>query len=119
MHYQERFVLKGPRIGKKQLLAIFSEKWNIVSLAVAPETSYDSTLYCTKSETRVRGPWFVGLSNYTQKSTTMELDLCLWQEQVIEMLSPEHIKYYKDRKVIWIEDSIGGAGKSKFMQYLE
>jgi hypothetical protein len=60
----------------------------------------------------------VGLSDYIQKNTTMKLDLYLWQEQLLRLMSPERIEFYKDRKVIWIEDSQGGMGKSRFMQYL-
>lgn len=118
LHYQGRFELKGPRIGKVKLLSYFSEKWDIMNLTVMPEESNDSSMYCTKNETRIAGPWYVGLSNYIQKNTTMKLDLYLWQEQLLKMLSPDYIQFYRDRKVIWIEDSKGGMGKSKFMQYL-
>jgi hypothetical protein len=41
----------------------------------------------------------------------MKLDLYLWQEQLLRLMSPERIELYKDRKVIWIEDSQGGMGK--------
>ena len=118
LHYQGRFVLKGPRIGKQKLLSYFKENWNIINLTVEHETTFDSSLYCTKSETQVAGPWYVGLSNYVQRNTPMELDLYLWQKQLLRMLSPEHIKFYKDRKVIWIQSSAGGLGKSSFIQYL-
>jgi len=118
LHYQGRFVLRGPRIGKNKLLSYFTEKWNTINLTVDPEKSSDSSLYCTKSETQVKGPWYVGLSDYVQKNTTMKLDLYLWQQQLLRMLSPEHIRFYKDRKVIWIQSSAGGLGKSSFIQYL-
>lgn len=118
LHYQGRFELKGPRIGKMKLLSYFSEKWDIINFTPEHEESFDSSLYCTKNETRLAGPWYVGLSDYIQKNTTMKLDLYLWQEQLLMLMSPDHLKFYKDRKVIWVEDSQGGMGKSRFMQYL-
>lgn len=118
LHYQGRFELKGPRIGKMKLLSYFSEKWDIINLTTEREESFDSSLYCTKNETRVAGPWYVGLSDYIQKNTTMKLDLYLWQEQLLRLLSPEHINFYRNRRVIWIEDRKGGMGKSEFIRYL-
>jgi len=117
-HYQGRFVLKGPRIGKKKLLSIFKENYDTMNLTVEPEITFDSTRYCTKEDTRISGPYFVGLSSYKQKKEKMEIQLYNWQKSVLELLDPCYGNKFRDRKVIWIQDMIGGSGKSKFIQYL-
>jgi len=118
LHYQGRFVLKGPRIGKRKLLDLFSENYDTINLTVEPEVLSDSTAYCTKFETSVAGPWFVGLNSYKRKKETMELDLRIWQKQLISLMDPKFDLEFRDRKVIWIQDLEGNAGKSKFIEYL-
>jgi hypothetical protein len=46
--YQGHFELRGPRIGKKQLLKIFSELGCIISLIFGAERLLDNTKYCIK-----------------------------------------------------------------------
>jgi hypothetical protein len=117
-HYQGRFELKGSRLGKKRLLEIFSEICEITNLILEPEVLYDSTKYCTKSDTREQGPWFVGADSYVQKMTPMELKLKMWQKQLIDELKLLEHSEQRCRKVIWVQDVNGGAGKSTFSKYL-
>ena len=117
-HYQGRFELKGSRLGKKRLLEIFSEICETKNLTLEPEVLYDSTKYCTKSSTRDQGPWFVGADSYVQKMTPMELKLKMWQNQLIDELRLLEHSEHRDRKVIWVQDITGGAGKSTFSKYL-
>ena len=70
-HYQGRFKLKGPRIGKRRLLEIFSQIGCISNLTFSPERLNDSTAYCTKSLGRLEGPWFVGIDSYRAKNSRM------------------------------------------------
>lgn len=118
LHYQGRFVLKGPRIGKRKLLDLFSAYYDTINLTVEPEKLSDSTSYCTKSETSVGGPWFVGLSSYKRKNENMTLELRKWQRQLITLFDDKFETEFRDRKVIWIQDLNGHAGKSKFIEYL-
>ena len=83
LHIQGRFKLKGPRTGKKQLLKIFNEIYNIKNLTFEPERIYDSTKYCTKSLSRLEGPWFVGIDSYRAKNSRMVLNLRKWQKQLL------------------------------------
>lgn len=53
LHYQERFELKEPRIGKRKLLTIFEKLGDTKNLTVSPERLYDSTSYCVKAKSRV------------------------------------------------------------------
>jgi len=118
LHYQGRFELKGTRLGKKRLLEIFSETFDTKNLTFEPEVLYDSTTYCMKNETREDGPWFVGTDSYVQKMTPMELKLRMWQEQLIDEIRLLDNAQQRDRAVLWIQDSMGGAGKSTFSKYL-
>lgn len=73
LHMQGRFKLKGPRTGKKQLLKKFSSLGCVKNLTIEPERCKDSTRYCSKTETRVDGPWFVGTPHYRRKNTPMKI----------------------------------------------
>lgn len=121
LHYQGRFTLIGPRLGKKRILELFSQETTfsfVQHLTVAPEKVYDSSAYCTKLDTRKAGPWFAGLESYTAQHIKSQLTMKIWQEQFLELVSGENKPLMKDRKVIWIEDKKGGAGKSQFIKYL-
>ena len=118
LHYQGRFELKGPRIGKRKLLTLFSELGETSNLTFSPERVYNSTMYCVKEETRVEGPWFVGTPQYIRKNTPMTISLRKWQEQLLNELNSPLGETFRDRKVIWIQDEKGGAGKSTFLKFL-
>lgn len=118
IHYQGRFELKGPRIGKKQLLKIFSQIYDVKNLTFEPERLYDSTNYCIKLHTRVGGPWYVGTDLYRTKNSIMTIKLYKWQEQLLNELKSPLGETFKQRKVIWIQDPTGGSGKSTFIKYL-
>jgi hypothetical protein len=117
-HYQGRFVLKGQRLGKKRLLEIFKKVGEITNLTFDQELTYDSTKYCTKDETRKAGPFFVGTDSYRQKMTPMQIQLNQWQKELLREIKLVDNADNRDRKVFWIEDPNGGAGKSTFSKYL-
>lgn len=118
LHYQGRFELKGTRIGKKQLLIMFQDLGSIKNLTFSHERIYDSTEYCTKDETCVEGPWFVGIDSYKQKKNQMNITLRKWQEQLLNVMNSPLGETFRQRKVIWIQDPAGGSGKSTFLKYL-
>jgi len=118
MHYQGRFELKGSRTGKKQLLKMFGVLGCTKNLTFRPELSVDSTEYCTKTDTRISGPWYVGLSSYRRKNSIMTIRLRKWQQQLLNQLKGPLAKTFRGRKLIWIQDEHGGAGKSTFLKYL-
>jgi hypothetical protein len=117
-HYQGRFVLKGPRMGKRALLKLFDEIFYTKQLTLIPELSYDSTSYCEKSETRLKGPWYAGLHSYKILKEEKVMTLRNWQEQLLKLMTGPLRSMLEDRKVIWIEDPEGGNGKSTFIKYL-
>ena len=48
----------------------------------------------------------------------MDLVLKRWQSQLLELIQGPLQNYLKDRKVICIQDNVGGQGKSTFIRYL-
>jgi len=118
MHYQGRFELKGSRTGKKQLLKMFGVLGCTKNLTFRPELYGDSTDYCTKTETRISGPWYVGLSSYRRKNSIMTIRLRKWQQQLLNQLEAPLAESLRDRKVIWVQDLVGGCGKSTFLKFL-
>ena len=118
LHFQGRFCVKGPRIGKRKLLEMFKSLGDLKHLTFSPERLYDSTSYCVKVESRVGGPWYVGTPQYRRKNTPMSINLRKWQEQFLNELNSPLGETFRDRKVIWVQDEKGSAGKSTFLKYL-
>ena len=77
------------------------------------ELAYDSSSYCKKSETRIAGPWYAGLAGYLSEKENMKLNL-----KKLDLFTGRYEAYFRDRKVVWIQDSLGGQGKSTFIRYL-
>lgn len=73
LRYQGRFKLKDPPTGKKQLLKLFSKLACVRNLTFEPERSKDFTRYCSKIQTRVDVPWFVGTRQYRRKNTPISI----------------------------------------------
>lgn len=75
----------------------------------------DAVKYCTKTETRVWGPWVKGWC-VPEKVTCMVCDKgpLPWQAEFIAELSAPP----DDRQVIWIWDEKGHQGKSKLLKHL-
>lgn len=118
-HYQGCFTLTGPRQSKIRTLELFREgNTNIAGLTISPV--YDKVAikaYVTKDEGRIEGPFYGGKDDmHSAKESKMELRP--WQKELFEMLTGPDQQYYKDRKVIWIQNPEGGAGKSRFIKWL-
>lgn len=117
-HYQGAFTLMGSRVSKKQLLERFQEIFNNVSGLTLSKT-YDSKAvikYASKIESRIKGPFYVGRKeNYSEEYAGMELRQ--WQKELFEFIrTNKNNLVIRERKIIWIEDSFGMTGKSKFQK---
>ena len=115
-HYQGRFKFLT-RKSKRALLQIFSEISEMSNLTLQVEIAYDSSSYCEKIETRIAGPWYAGLAGYLSEKQSMTLNLKKWQNQVLSLITGRYQSYFLGRKVIWVQDSLGGQGKSTFIRY--
>lgn len=110
----------GPRISKKQLLERFQEVFNNVSGLTLSKT-YDSKAaikYASKIDSRVKGPFYVGQKeNYSEEYSSMNLRQ--WQKELFEFIViNKNNPIIRERKIIWVEDSKGCTGKSKFQKWL-
>lgn len=116
-HYQGRLKLLS-RKSKKALLKIFGEIFSTENLTLQVELAYDSSSYCEKLDTRIGGPWYAGLAGYLSEKEEMKLELKKWQSQLLGLITGRYQNYFRNRKVVWIQDIIGGQGKSTFIRYL-
>lgn len=99
-------------------MKIFSEIFSTKNLTLQVEIAFDSSSYCEKLETRIEGPWYAGLAGYLSEKQEMKLDLKNWQNQLLELITGEYQNHFRNRKVVWVQDIIGGQGKSTFIRYL-
>lgn len=119
-HYQGAFVLSGTRVSKKQLLGLFEQTFRNVS-GLTLSKIYDKKAameYASKEDTRVKGPFHVGQKEkFSEEFAAMTLRP--WQEQLYEfVLENKNNPLIRERKILWIEDSRGCTGKSKFQKWL-
>lgn len=110
----------GNRVSKKQLLELFKNKFNNVN-GLTLSKIYDKKAamkYASKSEGRIRGPFYVGQKEkYSESFAAM--NLMSWQKELFEfILVNKDNPIIRERKIIWVEDSIGCTGKSKFQKWL-
>lgn len=103
MHFQGVFSLKTKqrRNELKNLLG-----YNNIHLEACKEW-FPSIKYCTKSESRVAGPWDTGRKPIKPK---IEGILRPWQQEVLSLIDTEP----DDRSIRIYQDPIGNAGKSTF-----
>lgn len=124
-HYQGNFSLIGSRKSKKDVLELFQTRFKNVS-GLSLSKIYDKkaiSVYNTKEETRVSGPYYCGSQEFYDLSYC-DMHLKPWQHDLFELLKsvkndthPES-KKFKDRYIIWVSDPKGGAGKSEFIKWL-
>lgn len=100
------------------MLEIFEKVFETSNLTGKPENLYSSTKHCTKHETRKAVPFNVGRDSYRKKMTTMIIKLRQWQTELLREIKIIENDNARDRKVFWIEDSNGGAGKLTFSKFL-
>lgn len=102
-HYQGHFSLKV----KERSLVLLKNMLGLHNIHLEPRKNvFAAERYCTKSETRVEGPW-----NQDKKPLKPKLtELRPWQQGLLD----EMIASTDDRKVIWYVDKVGGQGKTTF-----
>lgn len=72
---------------------------------------WQSEKYCTKTDTRVAGPW----TNNTPPMPFVQT-LRNWQQQVVDIYGEQ--RDHDTRTINWIYDIIGNTGKSELVRYL-
>lgn len=118
-HIQGTFTLIGPRQSKTNVLKLFELTFkNISGLTLSPV--YDKVAmksYVTKSEGRVKGPFYGGKNEMYDKELAAA-KLRPWQKELFTIMTGEDQEQLRDRKVILIQDSSGNTGKSWFQKWL-
>lgn len=71
--------------------------------------------YCIKDDSRLEGPYVNGMAiPYLGQDLPKFKELFDWQLQIIDIIEGR----WDDRRIYWIWEPIGNAGKSKFAKYL-
>lgn len=119
-HYQGALILSGSRKSRSQLLELFKSCFqNVAGLTLSRIYDKDAAMaYACKIETRISGPYFIGrYEQYDEKMAEMKLKT--WQQDLYDfLLQKKADPIFRDRKIIWVEDSVGNSGKSWFLKYL-
>lgn len=128
-HYQGRIDLKdkSARMVKATLLSVFEAGgYDITNLTVTPESNASvktsgSLFYATKTESRVDGPWhdasFVAPQRpivYNGEDLACMENLLPWQQEIMDIVNDDP----DDRRIVWIYNEVGNAGKSKLQKWL-
>lgn len=74
----------------------------------------DNLNYCTKSKTRVDGPWFVGIEPPEVLECLEEEELYEWQREIVDLCKTKPDK----RTIHWYWEPEGNFGKSELVRYL-
>lgn len=74
--------------------------------------------YASKLDTRIKRPFHVGRKEkFDEKYAVMTLRP--WQQELYDfILKNKNNPIIRERKIIWVEDSCGSTGKSKFQKWL-
>ncbi len=119
-HYQGALILRGSRKSRSQVLELFKSCFqNVAGLTLSRIYDKDVAMaYACKIETSISGPYFIGrYEQYDEKMAEMKLKT--WQQDLYDfLLQKKEDPIFRDRKIIWVEDSVGNSGKSWFLKYL-
>lgn len=88
------------------------KRWFPEAHIEAAKNNKKSITYCSKPDTRVRGPYCLGIELSTPLTLISELNA--WQQQIIELIktTPDH------RTIHWYYDLIGNTGKTSLCKYI-
>lgn len=115
LHYQGRLSLNNKTIKKTLLNQLEPNKELQKYVYLRGENDEDaSNFYCTKSDTRVRGPWADRAIYEGHDCQIVTHERHTWQQQLIDIISNED----PGRAIIFVVDPKGNCGKSTFQKYL-
>jgi hypothetical protein len=119
LHYQISIVLNDPLTGRqlreklKSTLRIF---WYAGCCTTQPSHSIkDADIYCSKSETRVSGPYYYPVDRYFGQDLIAPSNYHPWQRQILAIAKWRRID---PRSINVIVDPGGNSGKSEISKYM-
>lgn len=121
LHWQLSIKLKKS-MTKTKLLEAFKEKFkNVAGLTIDPtRNKVSADKYCLKKETREEGPYAIGPeSEFTIKEASREL--LEWEKKLISLIKEaqsDYSSHIAQRGIIYVEDILGGSGKSTSVKWL-
>lgn len=72
--------------------------------------------YVMKEEGRVKGPFFLGNNEKTQQFSMKQTKLKPWQQDLHQFVI-DNLSEFRNRKVIYVEDTGGNTGKSFYQKW--
>lgn len=73
--------------------------------------------YCCKAETRIGGPWIMGVKVTPPETIRLPTTLRGWQNEIINIVERE-LTVPDDRKIHWIYDERGNSGKTVLAKWI-
>ena len=119
-HWQGYVILKDRRTTKKNVLAIFDNRFpNTAGLTLYPVASDEGIeRYVQKAETALDKPIFCGQDELYSAKMAQTI-LRPWQQETEDLLLlTEDDPEFRTRKILYIEDRTGNSGKSHFTKYM-
>lgn len=118
-HYQGLIKFQRKETKTKWLKAICDGIYPIESLTLEPMVNERAlTNYCTKSKTRIYGPWYYGAYKVADSySPDIDIELYPWQNTLWDILKVPH-SLKNERTVLVLIDGPGSKGKSKMVKYI-
>ena len=129
LHYQGYFEISGGRCAKKDILSLFQKEFrNCKGLTIQKVFSVEAILaYTSKQATRDSPTVYCGKQElYNVKyqnllSKPWQVDLFVFLKMIkneIELGEEGDTERLRIRSLIWLEDVLGGSGKSQFIKWL-
>ena len=129
LHYQGYFEISGPRTSKNEVLSMFRQEfYNCKGLSIRKVFSVEASIaYTSKQATRESPTVYCGRNEvYDEKHVALcnkpwQTDLHVFLKMLknnIPVGEKETTQQLRYRALIWVEDVLGGAGKSDFIKWL-
>lgn len=107
-HYQGYISL----INKNRITNLKKIIHNSIHFEESKGTEEQNVLYCSKTDTRVDGPWIYNM--VIKKPIKIISELYKWQQYIVDIIQKEP----DERTVHWFWEKDGNVGKSKLAKYL-
>lgn len=106
-HLQGYVYSKNPRF-----FNAIKKEFPLAHIEQAKGTPKQNFKYCTKIESRIKGPFYKGFADPIRTLTNLRP----WQKEIVELIINHD--WNEDRLIYWIVDYKGGIGKTALAKYI-